>query len=65
MNYKALLYVFCILLSMFSLGSIKFDNILKSKKIWEARILVVIMGFIIGYLLTNFITDFLECSKII
>lgn len=65
MNYKTLLYVLNVSLSMFALGSIKYDRFLKSNKIWESRILVVLLSFIMGYLLTNFIYDFMECSRII
>jgi len=64
MNYKIYLYVFFVLLSAFSLSAVNFEKIIKKNKIIETKILVMILSFISGYLLTNFIVDFLEFSKI-
>lgn len=64
MNYKIYLYVFFVMLSAFSLTGINYDKWLKTNKIWEARILVVLLSFIMGYLLTLFVVDFLTVSKI-
>lgn len=65
MNYKLLLYVFNIMLCMYALSGINFNTIMKTNKIVESRILVMIIGFGLAYLLTNFIFDFLEISMII
>lgn len=64
MNYKIFLYIFFVLLSAYSLSAINFEKIIKKNKIIETRILVMILSFISGYILTNFIVDFLEFSKI-
>ena len=64
MNYKIYLYVFFVLLRAFSLSAVNFEKIIKKNKIIETKILVMILSFISGYLLTNFIADFLEFSKI-
>ena len=64
MNYKIYLYVFFVLLSAFSLSAVNIEKIIKKNKIIETKILVMILSFISGYLLTNFIVDFLEFSKI-
>lgn len=65
MNIKVFLYVIFIFLSAYTLTGINFDKIIKKNKVVEARLLVIILSFIMGYLLTNCITDFLEVSKII
>ena len=65
MNYKAYIYVIMVLLSAYTLSGINFDNFIKKNKVLEARLLVLILSISIGYLITNFITDFLEVSKII
>lgn len=65
MNYKLLLYVFNIMLCMYALSGINFNSIIKTNKVIESRILVMILGFSLAYLLTNFIFDFLEVSMII
>ena len=49
MNYKAYLYVITVLLSAYALSGI----------------LVIITSLIMGYLLTNFITDFFNVSSLI
>ena len=64
MNYKLYLYIFFVLLSAFALSGVNFEKFIKKNKVWEARILMLICSFISGYLLTNFIVDFLEFSKI-
>ena len=53
------------MLCIFSLSGIHFEKIIRKNKVWETRILVMILAFILAYLLTNFIFDFLECSQII
>lgn len=65
MNYKIYLYVINVLLSTYCLSGINFDKIMKRNKPIEARILVIIISFITGYLLTNFITDFISNTAII
>lgn len=65
MNYKLYVYVFCILLSIFALTGVNFEKITRKNKTTEIRILVIILGFILGYLVANFIFDFLECTAIL
>lgn len=65
MNYKMLLYVFNTLLCIYALSGVNFNKIMKANKIIESRILVMILGFSLAYLLTNFIFNFLEVSIII
>lgn len=65
MNYKVFLYVICFLLTSFALSGINFDSFIKKNKVIEARILVILLTCSIGYLVTNFIIDFIEISKIL
>lgn len=60
MHYKIYIYVISVLLSTYILSGVNFDKIMKSNKNIEARLLVIILSFIMGYLLTNFITDFIS-----
>lgn len=64
-NIKVYFYVFFVMLSAYTLTGINFDSILKKNKIWEARFLVIILSLIIGYLLTNFVYDFLNACRIL
>ncbi len=63
MNYKIYFYVFFILLSAFAISGINFDKIIKKNRVLEAKILVIILSFMSGYLLTNFIFEFLTFTK--
>ncbi|MCI8394504.1 MAG: DUF1146 domain-containing protein [Bacilli bacterium] len=65
MNVKIYFYVFFTMLSAYTLTGVNFDAWMKKNKIWESRLLVIILSFTLGYLLTNFIFDFLKLSKII
>jgi len=48
------------MLSIFALTGVNFEKITRKNKVLEIRILVLIIGFILGYLLSNFIIDFLN-----
>ena len=60
MNIKVYFYVFFTMLSAYALSGVNFDHWMKKNKVWEARILVLIISFAMGYLLTNFASDFLN-----
>jgi len=65
MNYKAFIYVITLFLSIYSMSGINFDGFIKTNKAIEARILVILLSICCSYLVTNFITDFLNVSMII
>ena len=65
MNYKAYLYIFCVMLSAFALSGINFDKFIRKNRVYEARILVIILSSIMGYILTNFVVDFINVTQII
>ncbi len=65
MNIKVYFYVFFVMLSAYALTGINFDKWMKKNKFFEARILVIILSLIMGYLITNFVYDFLSVCKII
>ncbi len=64
MDYKVYIYIVFVLISAFALSAVNFEKFIKKNKILETRILVMILSFISGYLLTNFLIDFLEFSKV-
>ncbi len=65
MNYKAYIYIITLLISIFALSGVNFDGFIKSNKALEARILVMLLSIATSYLVTNFITDFINVSSII
>ena len=60
MDYKTILYTINLFLSMFVLSGINFDKIMKRNKVIEARLLILVIGFAISYLITNFMVDFIS-----
>lgn len=60
MLIKLMLYVIFTFISAFGLSSLNFDGIVKKNKNLEIRVLVMVLSFSFGYLLTNFVIDFLN-----
>ena len=65
MQYKIYIYVIAVLLSTYTLSGVNFEKIMKRNKVIEARILVMLLSFGLGYLITNFIVDFISITRII
>ena len=63
MNYKVYLYVIFTFLSIYSFSALDFSKILRRDKTIEAKIIVFILSFAFSYLVTNFIYDFINCTK--
>jgi uncharacterized integral membrane protein (TIGR02327 family) len=63
--YKTLVYIFCILLSVFVVSGINFNNFFKKNHVIEAKLFVLVISFIMGYLLGSFIIEFLNISSIL
>ena len=59
MDYKIYLYIFFSILSAFALSGINFEKIIRKNRIWETRILVLLLSLVMGYLVTNFVLEFL------
>ena len=62
--FKVVIYILSVMLSLFVISGINFNNFFKKNHIWEARLFVVIMSLIMGYLLAEFIINFAEVSII-
>ncbi len=60
MLIKLMLYIIFTFVSAFGLSSLNFDGIVKKNKNLEIRVLVMVLSFSFGYLLTNFVIDFLN-----
>lgn len=65
MNYKVVLYVIFTFLSAYAISGINFNGLFKPNKVIEARILVIFLSIALGYLVTNFVIDFLNLTSII
>lgn len=60
MLIKLMLYVIFTFISAFGLSSLNFEGFVKKNKNLEIRVLVMVLSFSFGYLLTNFVIDFLN-----
>ncbi len=60
MLVKLLLYIFFTFVSAFGLSGVNFNGIIKSGKVIESKVLVMVLSFSFGYFLTNFVLDFLN-----
>lgn len=65
MNYKAIIYVITLFISIYALSGVNFDGFIKANKALEARILVILLSIASSYLVTNFITDFVSVTTMI
>jgi uncharacterized integral membrane protein (TIGR02327 family) len=61
---KAVVYIISVLISVFAVSGINFNNFFKKGHIWEARLFVVVISFIMGYLLAEFIINFSDITII-
>lgn len=62
--YKAGIYIISVLISVYALSGINFNNFFKKERELEAKLFVLILAFALGYLLARFIIEFLEYSRI-
>ncbi len=62
---ETLIYIFSVLISVFIVSGINFNNFFKKNHEMEARFFVVVISFIMGYLLGSFIIEFLSISSIL
>ena len=63
--FKTAIYIVCTFISAFGLSGINFNGLFKKEKVVEARILILVLSVSFGYLLTNFICDFVNLTSII
>ena len=61
---KFIIYILSILVSIFIVSGINFNNFFKKNHIWEARLFIVVISLITGYLLASFIISFMDITII-
>lgn len=60
MDYKIILYIIFTFVAAFALSGVNFNTIIKKDKTIEARVLVIVLSLSLGYLLTNFVVEFVN-----
>lgn len=63
MSIKLILYILSVPFILWLLDSININNIFKKNKVIEAKVLYIVVAFILSYLLVNFITDFVDITS--
>ena len=61
---KVYLYTIFLFISIWVLDAVDFNRILKKNKNYQSRILYLLIGIIMSYIIVNFIWDFYQISKI-
>ena len=65
MSVKYFLYLFVTVVVLYAMDSVNLNGIFKKNKILQARIFYFLVALALIYLITNFIFDFVEVSRII
>lgn len=62
---KALIYVLITIITIWAMNGINFEKFIKKNKIYEARVLYLLVCMSISYLVVNFLYDFFTYSKFV
>ena len=62
---KPALYIICSFIAAFAISGINFNGLFKKNKVLESRVFVIIISLSLGYILANFIFDFINITSII
>lgn len=65
MTIKTILYIILVPFTLLALDSINIQNVFKKNKIFQAKMLYIILTMSISYLAVNFLYDFFTNSRII
>lgn len=65
MSYKLIIYFLSVLFTSFGLSAVDLNRFFKQGKVVEANIFAVILILAIAELVSNFIINFMEVSKIL
>ena len=62
MSYKVYVYALMLLASVFGVSGINFEGLVKRNRVYEAKVLVVLLILSLTYLSSSFIINFLELT---
>jgi len=65
MNYTVILYIVFTFIAAYGISGINFNGFFKKDKEKEAKVLVILLSFALGYLLTQFVIQFLSLTQIV
>ena len=62
---KAILYIFMLIMSIWAMEGLDLNRFFKQSRIYQARLVYLMVAMSISYLVTNFIYDFIISFQII
>lgn len=62
---KGIIYILVTILTIWAMSGINFEKFLKKNRIYEARVLYLLISMALSYLVVNFLYDFFINSKFI
>ena len=62
---KAILYIFSLVMSIWAMEGLDLNRFFKQSRIYQARLVYLMVAMSISYLVTNFIYDFIISFQII
>ena len=65
MSVKFFIYLLVTVLVIWAMDSVNINAIFKKNRVMQARVFYFLLGIAMIYLITNFIIDFFEYSKIL
>ena len=65
MNYKFVIYVLVVVFVTFAVSGLDLNRFFKQGKVFEANLFILLLIIAIRELVTSFIINFLEVSKIL
>lgn len=65
MNYKLVIYIMSVLFVTFGMSSVDLNRFFKQGRVVEANIFAILMILALSELVSSFIINFLEVSKIL
>lgn len=65
MDVKFFLYIFVAILVIWAMDSVNINKIFKKNKVIQARVFYFLLAIALIYLITNFIMDFFNASKVL
>ena len=65
MNYRIFIYIIVVFTTAFALSGVNINGLFKKGKVVEANVFIFLLILAISELVTSFIVNFLEVSKIL
>lgn len=62
---KVILYIFTLIMTIWAMEGLDLNRLFKQSRIYQARIIYLMISMSISYLVTNFVYDFIISFQII